>query len=71
MKLATCAALGLADANQLLLFHHKREMSQSYDGRTLAEMGMHTGFSVRGFDLTEPPDFWPAVRAGPDGLEIV
>ena len=48
-----------------------QELLPVSDCCTLAEMEMHTGFSLAGWDLTVAPDYWPPVKQGPDGgLEI-
>ena len=47
-----------------------QELTAAYDARTLSSMEMHTGFSLAGWDLTETPDYWPAVKQGAEGLEI-
>ena len=57
--------------DKLLLFWHGKELTAAFDGRSLLEMNLHTGFSLMGYDLTEKPDFWPPTRQTPDGLEII
>ena len=48
-----------------------QELLPTSDSRTLAEMEMHTGFSLAGWDLTVPPNYWPPVKQCQDGgLEI-
>jgi len=54
-----------------LLFWHFRELTPDYDQKTLLELNIHTGFSVAGYDLSEPPSYWPPVTKTPEGLMIV
>ncbi|EFN55313.1 hypothetical protein CHLNCDRAFT_134282 [Chlorella variabilis] len=56
--------------DKLLLFWQGKELTAAYDGRTLLDMNLHTGFSLQGYDLTEEPDFWPAVIDTPEGRRI-
>lgn len=50
LKAAVASAMGIPVAQQQL-FWHKRELTAAYDNKTLLEMGMHTGFALRGYDL--------------------
>lgn len=67
--------------NRIQLFWQKRELTKQFDTKTLLEMHLHTGFSLRGYDLvrgipplprvslqSEQPDYWPAVEETSDGL---
>ena len=38
-----------ADMQQL--FWHQKELTSAYDSKTLLEMHLHTGFSLKGYDL--------------------
>ncbi|GAX76128.1 hypothetical protein CEUSTIGMA_g3571.t1 [Chlamydomonas eustigma] len=69
IKEAVCSKLGIP-LEKLQLFHHKKEVTQAYDARTLNEMELHTGFALQGWDLSEPPHYWPRVKEGPHGLEL-
>ena len=33
------------------LFWHQRELTSAYDAKSLLEMHLHTGFSLRGYDM--------------------
>jgi Ubiquitin family len=33
------------------LFHNCRELTTAWDNKTLYELGLHTGFSIKGYDL--------------------
>lgn len=60
------------DLDKLQLFWHGREMkTEEFDGKTLLDMDLHTGFSLMGYDLTEEPDYWPPVRQTEAGLEVI
>ena len=50
IKTAVAAKLGVPVENQQL-FWHRRELTEEDDGKTLLDMNMHTGFSLRGYDL--------------------
>ena len=53
------------------LFWHGKELTDAgYGGKTLEQMNIHTGFGVSGYDLSEPPDYWPEVEETADGLRI-
>lgn len=52
----------------LQLFWRGRELTPKTDHLTLLEANMHTGFSLMGYDLSEAPDYWPAVQKTPEGL---
>jgi hypothetical protein len=47
--------------DKLQLFRHKRELTAADEARTLAELDMHTGFSLMGWDLVRerPPRSCP------------
>ncbi|GAB4818859.1 hypothetical protein N2152v2_005905 [Parachlorella kessleri] len=53
------------------LFWQGKELTPTYDSKTLLEMNLHTGFSLNGYDLTETPDYWPEVEQTPEGLRVV
>lgn len=36
---------------KIQLFWHKKELTSDFDNKTLLEMNLHTGFSLRGYDL--------------------
>ena len=38
-----------------------------YDGKTLLEMDLHTGFSLMGYNLSVQPVYWPPVVKEKDG----
>ena len=38
---------------KIQLFWHKKELTESYDTKTLLDMNLHTGFSLRGYDLVK------------------
>jgi hypothetical protein len=40
------------------------------DAKTLAEMDLHTGASLQGWDLQVEPAYWPPVRQTPGGLVV-
>ena len=40
--------------DKLQLFWQDKELTPAYDARTLLEMNLHTGFSLRGYDLVRP-----------------
>ncbi|WIA11504.1 hypothetical protein OEZ86_002476 [Tetradesmus obliquus] len=67
VKAAVAEKMGVP-AEQQQLFHHKRELTAAYDSRTLLEMNMHTGFALKGYDLSEAPDYWPPVKETDEGL---
>jgi len=53
------------------LFHHGNEMvDRIYSDMTLEQLNLHTGFQLKGYDLTEEPDYWPPVEETPKGLRI-
>lgn len=54
-----------------LLFWHFKELTSEYDGKTLLDLNLHTGFSLTGYDLTEEPHYWPPVTKTPEGLKMV
>ena len=53
-----------------LFFQGKELRADVYDGRTLEEMNLHTGFSLMGYDLSEAPDYFPPVFLTPSGLQF-
>jgi hypothetical protein len=73
VRRAAAAKLGIADAADLQLFRHKRELvPERDDAKTLLEMDIHTGFGLRGYDLSSgAPDYFPPVKSTPDGLIVV
>ncbi|KAF8070871.1 Alpha-latrocrustotoxin-a [Scenedesmus sp. PABB004] len=63
LKAAAAAKLGVRAADQLQLFWHKRELTAAaFDARTLRDMNIHTGFTLRGYDLVRRPSCCPAAR---------
>lgn len=44
---------------------------EDYDDKTLLEMDLHTGFSLMGYDVSVTPVYWPPVRQGEKGLEVI
>ena len=38
---------------KIQLFWHKKELAERYDTKTLLDMNLHTGFSLRGYDLVK------------------
>ena len=50
IKAAVEAKLGVPAAAQQL-FWHNRELTPARDATTLLELGLHTGFCLRGYDL--------------------
>mmetsp|Transcript_18044 Transcript_18044/g.30859 ORF Transcript_18044/g.30859 Transcript_18044/m.30859 type:complete len:114 (+) Transcript_18044:116-457(+) len=54
----------------LQLFRHKRELTTVYDTKTMLELDIHTGCGIQGWDTRDPPNYWPPVRATPEGLVI-
>lgn len=67
LRKAAATALGVSP-DLLQLFWKGRELTGSTDGQTLLEANLHTGFSLMGYDLSEAPDYWPAVVKTDDGL---
>ena len=63
------AASGCPVDKQLLFYKH-REVRPEMDSKTLLELNLHTGFALSGYDLREPPVFFPPVARTPDGLVI-
>jgi hypothetical protein len=59
------------EPSKLQLFWHGKELTSTFDGRTLLDMNLHTGFSLFGYDLTETPHYWPPVEKTPEGLVFV
>lgn len=60
------------DADKVQLFHHGKEMKpEAYDHKTLLDMDLHTGFSLMGYDLSVTPVYWPPVKQGKEGLEVI
>lgn len=53
IKAAVEAKLGVPAAAQQL-FWHNRELTPKRDTTTLLELGLHTGFCLRGYDLARP-----------------
>ncbi|KAK9868164.1 hypothetical protein WJX84_005084 [Apatococcus fuscideae] len=53
-----------------LLFWHNKELTALYDNKTLLDLHLHTGFSLKGYNLSAPPDFWPPVKQTEEGLLI-
>ena len=44
------------------LFWHKKELEDGVEGTmTLAQMNLHTGFALSGYDLRSPPHYFPPV----------
>jgi len=70
IKAAVAAKLGMPVASQQL-FWHGRELTARHDSATLLELGLHTGFCLRGYDTRLAPIYWPPVRETEDGLEVV
>lgn len=55
--------------DKIQLFWHRRELtSEYYDHLTMEKLRMHTGFSIMGYDLTQPPDYFPPCQLTPRGL---
>ncbi|KAL6779924.1 hypothetical protein ACKKBG_A14325 [Auxenochlorella protothecoides x Auxenochlorella symbiontica] len=67
LREAAAASFGLS-LDLLQLFWRGRELTSATDGLTLLEANLHTGFSLQGYDLSEAPDYWPAVVQTPEGL---
>eukprot|EP00877_Chromochloris_zofingiensis_P006393 jgi/Chrzof1/2006/Cz10g29140.t1 len=67
IKAAAARKMGVPVEN-MLLFWHKKELTAAYDTKTLLDMNMHTGFSLKGYDTRVPPDFWPSVKVTDEGL---
>jgi hypothetical protein len=61
IKAAVADKLGVPPEQQQL-FWHKKELTASYDARTLLDMDMHTGFGLKGYDLVS--------RAGGGGGQL-
>lgn len=57
VKAAVADKMGVP-AEQQQLFHHKRELTSSFDSKTLLEMNMHTGFALKGYDLVGAAVSW-------------
>ena len=54
IKAAVAKKTGVpADKQQL--FWHQKELTAAHDHRTLLDMHLHTGFSLRGYDLVSLP----------------
>lgn len=70
LKAAAAKKLGVP-VDRLLLFHHGRELTAAQDSRTLLDLSLHTGFGLSGYDLTEPPVFWPPVEETAEGRRVV
>lgn len=49
IKAAAARKMGVPVEN-MLLFWHKKELTAAYDTKTLLDMNMHTGFSLKGYD---------------------
>lgn len=50
IKVAVAKKTGVpADKQQL--FWHQKELTPAYENKTLLDMHLHTGFSLRGYDL--------------------
>jgi len=41
-------------ADKQQLFWHQKELTAAHDHKTLLEMHLHTGFSLKGYDLVSP-----------------
>ncbi|KAL6750468.1 hypothetical protein V8C86DRAFT_1815900 [Haematococcus lacustris] len=67
LRQAVCRALDIP-ADKLQLFRYGKELPATMDSKSIMEMDIHTGFGLQGWDLSEEPDYWPPVKAGPDGL---
>lgn len=64
--------LGIPVDKQQLFWHHKELRDDLYGHLTMQKLSMHTGSSLRGYDLTVTPDYWPKVEETEKGLcEIV
>lgn len=50
IKVAVAAKLGVPVESQQL-FWHNQELTARHDATTLLELGLHTGFCLRGYDL--------------------
>ncbi|KAL3138309.1 hypothetical protein ABBQ32_006120 [Trebouxia sp. C0010 RCD-2024] len=69
IKAAVAKKTGVpADKQQL--FWHQKELTPAYDNKTLLDMHLHTGFSLRGYDLTEQPHYFPPVKQTQEGLVV-
>eukprot|EP00879_Flechtneria_rotunda_P004355 GHRR01004606.1.p1 GENE.GHRR01004606.1~~GHRR01004606.1.p1 ORF type:complete len:117 (+),score=21.89 GHRR01004606.1:322-672(+) len=67
LKAAIAKEMGIpADKQQL--FWHKKELTAGYDSKTLQDMNIHTGFGIKGYDLSEEPDYWPLVTQTSEGM---
>merc|ERR1719181_699097 len=58
------AASGCPVDKQLLFYKH-REVRPEMDAKTLLELNLHTGFALSGYDLRDPPVFFPPVARTP------
>ncbi|KAG2437890.1 hypothetical protein HXX76_005507 [Chlamydomonas incerta] len=69
IKTEAAKALGVP-ADKMQLFWHGKELTPSYDSRTLLDMNLHTGFALQGYDLTAAPKYWPPVKMTFEGLQV-
>ncbi|DBA99909.1 hypothetical protein WJX77_003242 [Trebouxia sp. C0004] len=69
IRAAVAKKTGVPADKQQLFWHHK-ELTAAYDHKTLLEMHLHTGFSLKGYDLTQEPVYWPPVKQTDEGLVV-
>ena len=50
IKAAVAKKTGI-QADKQQLFWHQKELTSAYNDKTLLEMHLHTGFSLKGYDL--------------------
>lgn len=56
LKRAVEKKTGVPADKQQLFWHHK-ELTAAYDNKTLLDLNLHTGFSLKGYNLVCYPDF--------------
>lgn len=55
-------------ADKIQFFWHKKELVDSkFAEKTLYELDMHTGFTISGYDMRKPPNYFPGVVKQEDG----
>ena len=59
--------------SDLVLFLRKKELLVKDDHITLTELEIHTGFSIKAWDMgnSEEKDIWPPVKTDQDGRRYI
>ena len=66
-------ALSSVVGSDLVLFLRKKELLKEDDHMTLTELEIHTGFSIKAWDIrnTDEKDIWPPIKTDQNGRRYI